>query len=49
MGKSRSVAVKEAERLMKHAGSALSFDDLDTAIVKMQQAVALLYNHRTPQ
>ena len=48
-GKSRSVAVKEAERLMKHAGSALSFDDLDTAIVKMQQAVALLYNHRTPQ
>lgn len=49
VGKSRSAAVKEAERLMKHAGSALSFDDLDTAIVKMQQAVALLYNHRTIQ
>ena len=48
-GKSRSAAVKDAERLMKHAGSALSFDDVDTAIVKMQQAVALLYNHRTPQ
>ena len=27
-GKSRSTAVKEAERLMKHAGSALSFDDV---------------------
>ena len=46
-GKSRSVAMKEADRLMKHAGSALSFDDVDTAIVKMQQAIALLYNHRT--
>ena len=48
-GKSRTTAMKEAERLMKHAGSALSFDDVDTAIVKMQQAVALLYNHRTVQ
>ena len=48
-GKSRSQASKDAERLLKHASSALSFDDIDTTIVKLQQAVALLYPHRTPQ
>ena len=48
-GKSRSQANKEAERLLKHASSALSFDDVDTTIIKLQQAVALLYPHRTPQ
>ena len=48
LGKSRVVAVKEADRLMKHAASALSFDDIDTSIAKLQQAVALLYPHKTP-
>ena len=49
LGKTRSQASKEAERLLKHASSALSFDDVDTTVVKLQQAVALLYPHRTSQ
>ena len=47
LGKSRVHAAKEAERLLKHASSALSFDDVDTTIVKLQQAVALLYPHKS--
>ena len=46
-GKTRLQATKEADRLLKHAASALSFDDIDTTIVKLQQAVALLYPHKT--
>ena len=46
-GKTRLQATKEADRLLKHAASALSFDDVDTTIVKLQQAVALLHPHKS--
>jgi vacuolar protein sorting-associated protein VTA1 len=48
---SRSAACKEADKLARHVSSSLNFDDVPTAIKKLQQALAALlpYEFDVPQ
>jgi hypothetical protein len=39
---SRVAGVREGERFVKHALSALAFDDVSTAVSKLQSALAIL-------
>lgn len=41
----RSQSITECEKMMKHAQSALRFQDVPTAIVKLQEAIAVLLKH----
>eukprot|EP00461_Guttulinopsis_vulgaris_P009519 UN09588 len=43
----RETALAQADRLSKHASSAISFDDPDAAYDKLQQAISLLIPHLT--
>jgi len=46
MARNRTDAMTECEKLLKHASSALRFDDIDTAVNKLQQSLALLLPFR---
>lgn len=40
-----AAAVSESEKLLRHAQTALRFDDLNTAVGKLKESIALLLPH----
>lgn len=45
LGNGRSAQLREAERFIKHSLGAIAFDDVDTTVIKLRQALDLLAPH----